>query len=113
MTTREEVIAYCKQFKHAYEDYPFKDNNWTTMRRSDNQRVFAWIFERMGYIWVNVKADPEWRDVWRGTYRAVVPAFHLNKTHWNSLILDGTIPEQEIERMIDESYDLCGHKQNK
>ena len=50
--------------------------------------------------------DPEWRDLWRRTYEAVVPAYHQNKEHWNTVILDGSIPDDVIKRMIAESYDL-------
>ena len=63
-------------------------------------------YEREGYINLNVKADPQWRDFWRSTYASVIPGWHQNKDHWNTIILDGTVPEQEIQRMIAESYDL-------
>jgi O-6-methylguanine DNA methyltransferase len=53
-----------------------------------------------------VKADPEWRDFWRSAYASVLPGWHQNKEHWNTIILDGTIPDEEIKRMISESYDL-------
>lgn len=43
---------------------------------------------------------------WRNTYSSVIPAYHQNKEHWNSIILDGTIPDTDIKRMIAESYDL-------
>lgn len=71
-----------------------------------NKRAFAWTYEREGHIWVNVKVDPEWRDFWRNTYSSVIPAYHQNKEHWNSIILDETIPDTDIKRMIAESYDL-------
>ena len=76
------------------------------MRHKKNQKVFAWIFEKEDHIWVNVKCDPEWRDFWRSAYASVVPAYHLNKTHWNSVILDGTVQNNDIRRMIEESYHL-------
>lgn len=44
--------------------------------------------------------------VWRETYDSVVPAFHMNKKYWNSIILDGSVPDEDIKRMIGESYDL-------
>lgn len=106
MHTREEVIRYCKSLGQVYEDYPFKDSNWTLMRHEANKKTFAFIFERDGYIWVNVKCNPEWILVWRETYDSVMPAYHLNKKHWNSIILDGTVPDGEIKRMIGESFDL-------
>lgn len=108
MTTRKEAIAFCLTFPHTYEDYPFHDPNWTCMRIRTTGRIFAWIYERQEQIWVNVKCDPQWRDLWRKTYASVVPAYHMNKEHWNSLILDGTVPEKDIRWMIAESYDLCG-----
>lgn len=40
----------------------------------------------------NIKVDPEWRDVWRSLYPAVQPGYHQNKAHWNTVILDGTVP---------------------
>lgn len=112
MTQRKEVIEYCAAFPNIYEDYPFHDPNWCVMRHKKNRKVFAWIFEKDGYIWVNVKCDPQWRQFWRETYASVVPAYHLNKEHWNSLILDGTIPQEDICRMIQESYDLTLGKRN-
>ena len=62
--------------------------------------------KRVGYINLNVKVNPEWRDFWRSAYESVTAGYHLNKEHWNTIILDGTIPEEEIKRMIAESYDL-------
>lgn len=85
------------------EDYPFHDDNWCPMR---HKKAFAVIYERHGGIWINVKCDPEWREFWRNAFASVVPAYHMNKTHWNSIILDESIPEKDVERMIGESYDL-------
>lgn len=106
MRTRQQVISFCQTLPGAYEDYPFDDSNWTVMRHRANHRVFAWIFEREGCIWVNVKATPEWGDFWRRTFDAVVPAYHLNKRHWVSVILNGTIPQAEVQKLICESYEL-------
>lgn len=110
MTKRQEVIAHCLTYPDVYEDYPFHDSNWCVIRHRKSRRVFAWIFEKEEKIWVNVKCDPQWRDFWREAFPSVIPAYHLNKTHWNSVILDGSIPEKEIKRMIAESYDLTGRR---
>lgn len=106
MFTKEEAIRYCKSLPGTYEDYPFHDANWAVMRIKKNKKSFAFIYERNEHIWINIKCDPEWILLWRETYEAVVPAYHMNKKYWNSLILDGSIPEKEIRRMIGESYDL-------
>ena len=106
MKTREEILKYALTFPDTYQDTPFHDPHWVLVRYRKNKRAFAWTYERNGHIWVNVKVDPEWRDFWRDAYPSVVPAYHQNKEHWNSLILDGTIPKKVIKQMIAESYAL-------
>ncbi|RND01192.1 MmcQ/YjbR family DNA-binding protein [Lysinibacillus halotolerans] len=110
MKTRKEAVDYCLKLGNTYEDYPFRDKNWTLMRHKENKKVFAWIFEKEEHIWVNVKCEHGMLELWRQVYESVVPAFHLNKDHWNSIILDGTIPNEEIYKMIKESYHLTKTK---
>lgn len=110
MKTRQEAINYCLSLGHAYEDTPFRDKNWTVVRHVKNNKVFAWIFEKAGHIWINVKCEPGALEFWRQAYASVVPAFHLNKDHWNSIILDGTVPEEEVHEMISQSYVLTKQK---
>ena len=106
MKTREEILAYGLTFADTYVDTPFSDTNWQLVRVKQSKKAFLWIYEKDGFLNLNVKADPEWRDFWRSTYASVIPGWHQNKDHWNTIILDGTVPEQEIQRMIAESYDL-------
>ena len=110
---KKEMISYCLTYQDVYEDYPFHDPNWCVIRHKKNRHVFAWIFEKDENIWVNLKCNSEWRDVLREAYHAVRPAYHLNKTHWNSVILDGTIPDEEIKKMVTESYELTKKKEKK
>lgn len=106
MTTREEVLKYGMTLGEVYTDTPFHDDNWVLLRYRKNKKAFAWTYERNGAMWVNVKVDPQWRDFWRHTYAAVLPGYHQSKEHWNSIRLDGTIPDEDVKRMIAESYDL-------
>ncbi|MDE6568800.1 MAG: MmcQ/YjbR family DNA-binding protein [Lachnospiraceae bacterium] len=106
MQSREEVLQYGLTFPDTYQDAPFRDNNWQLVRVRRNRKAFLWTYERNGYLCINIKVDPEWRDFWRDKYDSVLPGYHQNKEHWNTVILDGTVPEQEIKRMIAESYDL-------
>ncbi len=110
MTERKEVLQYGMTLPDTYTDSPFHDQNWVLLRHKKNKRVFAGTYEREGKIWVNVKVDPEWRDFWRNAYAAVVPGYHQNKQHWNSIILDGSIPDEVVKQMIAESYDLIVKK---
>ena len=106
MTTREEALAYGLSFPDTYQQAPFHDPNWQLVRVKGSKKAFLWTYERDGYINLNVKVDPEWRDFWRSAFDAVIPGWHQNKEHWNTIILDGSIPDQDVKRMIAESYDL-------
>ncbi len=106
MRTRKEALEYGLTFPYTYNESPFHDPNWQLVRIYGSKKAFLWIYERNGYINLNVKVDPAWRDFWRDTYDAVIPAYHQNKEHWNTIILDGSIADEDIRRMIAESYDI-------
>ena len=106
MKTQEEVLAYGLSFTDTYLDTPFHDRNWKLVRMKKSKKAFLWTYEKDGFLNLNVKADPEWRDFWRSAYEAVIPGYHQNKEHWNTIILNGSIPDKDVKRMIAESYDL-------
>ena len=106
MKTREEILAYGLTFADTYVDTPFSDTNWQLVRVKQSKKAFLWTYEKDGFLNLKVKADPEWRDFWRSTYESVIPGYHQNKEHWNTIILDGSIPDEDVKRMIAESYDL-------
>ena len=113
MTTREEALSYGLSFPETYQDAPFHDPNWQLVRFKGNDKAFLWTYERDGYVNLNVKVRPEDRDFWRSIYKSVIPGYHQNKEHWNTIILDGSIPEDDIKRMIAESYDLVSDSPTK
>ncbi|WP_027208658.1 methylated-DNA--[protein]-cysteine S-methyltransferase [Butyrivibrio hungatei] len=106
MKTREEALNYGLSFPDTYREAPFRDTNWQLVRVKKSKKAFLWTYEKDGYININLKVDPQWRDLWRKTYKSVLPAYHQNKEHWNTIVLDGSIPDDVIKRMIAESYDL-------
>ena len=106
MTTREEALEYGLSFPGTYREAPFHDPNWQLVRVEGSKRAFLWTYERNGHMNLNVKVKPEWRDFWRRAYPSVIPGWHQNKEHWNTIILDGSIPDEDVKRMIAESYDL-------
>ena len=106
MRTRQKVIDFCLSLNDTYEDYPFHDFNWTIMRHKGNQKMFAAIYEHLGNIWVNVKCDPNLTYMWRSTYDAVVPAYHMNKEHWNTIIISKKVDENLVKGLIEQSYNL-------
>ena len=62
---------------------------------------------------VNLKCDPDEAIMLRSRFESVIPGYHMNKTHWNTVILDGSVPKDEIEVMIENSYDLVVDKLKK
>ena len=106
MKAREEAINYGLSFPDTYMEAPFHDPDWQLIRVSGSKKAFLWIYERNGYINLNVKVRPEWRDFWRDAYEAVTAGYHQSKEHWNTVILDGTSPDEVVKQMIAESYDL-------
>ena len=106
MKTREEVLSFGLSFPDTYQDSPFNDINWQLVRVKSSGKAFLWTYERNGYININVKAAPQWGDFWRSTYTSVIPGYHQNKRHWITIILDGTVPDEDIRKMISESYAL-------
>lgn len=106
MTSREEALKYGLSFENTYQDAPFHDPNWQLVRYTPNKKAFLWSYEKDGQIWLNLKVKPEMRDFWRSAFESVIPGYHQNKEHWNTVILDGSIPDKDIKLMIAESYDL-------
>lgn len=106
MMTREEILCFGMSFPATYTEAPFRDTNWQLVRVKGSKKVFLWTYMREGYLNINIKVNPEWRDFWRNAYESVIPGWHQNKEHWNTVIIDGTIPDDDIKRMISESYEI-------
>ena len=113
MKTREEALQYGLSFPNTYKDAPFHDENWQLIRYKGNKKAFLWTYEREGYINLNVKVDPVKAYFWRRMYGSVIPGYHQNKDNWNTIILDGSIPDKDIKMMIAESYDLVSDSPTK
>ncbi|MDR3644945.1 MAG: MmcQ/YjbR family DNA-binding protein, partial [Clostridia bacterium] len=104
MLDKKAVVEYCLTFAGAYEDYPF-DDKWAAMRAA-SRKCFAFIYERGGVCCLNLKCEPVRADFLRHVYRAVTPAYHMNKEHWNTVALDGSVPDDEVFSMIGHSFAL-------
>ncbi len=106
MKTRKEALEFGLSFPDSYKDAPFREQNWQLVRYKGNKKAFLWTYEKDGYINLNVKVDPEKAFFWREMYESVIPGYHQNKDHWNTIILDGSVPDSDIKIMIEESYYL-------
>ena len=105
MLTIEELAIYCLNKKAAEKTFPFGPD---TVVYKVMGKMFALHSsnEPVDSPSVNLKCDPDWSIMLRQHYTAVAPGYHMNKKHWNTVTLDGTIPGDEIREMIDHSYTL-------
>lgn len=96
--------AYLLSKPESWEDYPFGPE--TAVIKILNKMFATYSFNADNRWHMNLKCDPNEALALRDVFEAVIPGYHMNKKHWNTVILDGSIPQGEIERMIDRSYGL-------
>lgn len=118
---RQKVLEWVKSQYGTEPDYPWKDNN-AVLRHGENNKWYAVILEvsgdRLGLSGggtvdvINVKCEPMLIGSLR-TQPGFLPAYHMNKEKWISILLDGTAPEEEIKSLISMSYELTRLKKKK
>jgi predicted DNA-binding protein (MmcQ/YjbR family) len=99
----EAIRIYCLDKKAVTESFPFGEN---TLVFKVLGKVFLLLALDRRPLQFNVKCDPERAEELREQYASVIPAFHMNKKHWNTIILDGYINSRLIREWIDDSYML-------
>ena len=99
----KNLKLYLRNKMGSTEDYPFGPD---TLVYKVGGKMFALFGEEDNPIRLNLKCDPNEAIILRDMFESVIPGYHMNKEHWNTVILDGSIPEEEIRKMIDESYRL-------
>jgi predicted DNA-binding protein (MmcQ/YjbR family) len=102
--TRQELRDYCLAKRGVTEEFPF-GVEFAVHKVMNKMFSLVPILPDDDHL-IIVKCDPTWAVLLRQTYPAVQPAYHFNKTHWNQITMDGTVPHEEICEMIDHSYDL-------
>lgn len=104
---REEIIKYCLELPNAYEDYPFPGDPFSvTMKHGNNQKWFALLMKVKEKLYLNVKTNPDYSDVLRNTYEYIIPAYHMNKEHWNTIVIGEHCDEALVKELINISYEL-------
>ncbi len=98
----EEYREYCLSKRGVTEDFPF-DN--VTLVFKVAGKMFA-LADIEGFTSVNLKCDPERAIELRETYSAVQPGYHMSKKHWNTVSIEGDVPDALFFELIDHSYDL-------
>lgn len=100
-----QVIEYCLTKPGAIHDYKAE---WQADRVCISGKMFALLSELNGRPIVSLKSEPDRADVLRQAYKDIIPGYYLNKRLWNTLFLDGELPESLILESIDHSYRLVG-----
>ena len=108
MTTHKEIEEYILSMPNARLDYPFGED---VAVYKVGEHMFALIAEGKEPVNVSLKCDPQLAAVLREKYDTVMPGYHLNKKHWNTLVLSGELPWEEVQALVRHSYDLvvAGH----
>jgi len=108
--TKKELIDCCLAYPAVYEDYPF-DETTALIRHSGNKKVFALVDYLYGRLQITLKCDPFKADFLRQIHKNIIPGYHMNKEHWNTVYMDeGDISYDELSDMIQHSYDLTKPK---
>lgn len=100
----KEVEDYILQFENSRLDYPFGEG--VAVYKVDD-KMFALIQEGSNPLRLSLKCDPQLSEVLRARYETVMPGYHLNKKHWNTILLTGQLPWEEVKDLIRHSYDLA------
>ena len=109
--TKEDYIDFCKNIIGATVDHPFNDDFKSFVaRHNDTKKWFALIMELNGKDIVNLKCEPIQADFYRKVYQSVIPAYHMNKIHWNTVYLQGDTPDEIIKQMTMDSFYLTDKK---
>ncbi len=98
----QELLEYCSNKKGSEETFPFNDE---TLVLKVGGKMYALIPLEKQPLSISLKADPEWSEELREQHPQITGAYHMNKTHWNSVETQGLQPKL-IYKMIDHSYDL-------
>ncbi|HSX31214.1 MAG TPA: MmcQ/YjbR family DNA-binding protein [Candidatus Saccharimonadales bacterium] len=103
MMDHKTVEDYILSMPNAVLDYPFGEEV-AVYKVSD--KMFALISEDKEPVNLSLKCDPQLAEVLREKYTTVMPGYHLNKKHWNTLVLSGELPWDEVQALIQHSYQL-------
>lgn len=105
-----DVKKYLLNKPEAVEDFPFGPEVAVYKIRD---KIFALIGVKNNETHINLKCDPAEAEQLRMVFDAVLPGYHMNKKHWNTVIINSSLPDSEVQRMIDNSYALIVKKLGK
>ena len=107
MLDHKTAEEYLLSMPNAKLDYPFGEE---VAVYKANDKMFALIREKKIPVQLSLKCDPLLAETLRAKYDTVMPGYHLNKKHWNTIVLTGQLPWEEVQGLVRLSYDLVTSK---
>jgi predicted DNA-binding protein (MmcQ/YjbR family) len=107
MMTHKEIEEMVTSQPGVVLDYPFGETTAVYKIGSTEGKMFALIAEGSKPVRLSLKCDPQLAEILREKYETVVPGYHLNKKHWNTILCTGQVPEDELRDLIRHSYELA------
>jgi len=105
--TQAELNAILLDYPGAWLDYPFGEEAAVyKVGEGKDAKMFAIISEGSKPVRISLKCDPQLAEILREKYETVLPGYHLNKKHWNTIICSGQVPDDELKDLIRLSYNL-------
>jgi len=104
LNSHKAVEEFILSMPNSKLDYPFDET--TAVYKTANDKMFALIAEGSDPLRISLKADPTLSQTLREKYETVLPGYHLNKKHWNTIILTGQLSDDEIKDLIRHSFEL-------
>lgn len=107
--THKELEQYLLEFPNTWLDFPFGEGTSVYKmghKETGEGKLFAIIADGTDPLRVSLKCDPILAETLRAKYETIVPGYHLNKKHWNTIICTGQVPEDEIKDFARLSYNL-------
>jgi predicted DNA-binding protein (MmcQ/YjbR family) len=98
-----DLHEHCLSFPGSAETFPFGPEA-SVFKVEGKMFALSRLVQRP--LRVNLKCEPVLAEQLREAHRAVIPGYHMNKRHWNTVIIDGSLPDPMIKEMIEDSYDL-------
>ena len=99
----EELREYALSLKDFWEGFPFGED---TLVFKTDKKIFLLASLSVAPLQFNVKCNPERAVELREQFSCILPGYHMNKKHWNTVVIDGSIPQKLLKEMIDDSYEL-------
>lgn len=106
----ETLTRYIKSKPFTIETFPFGDDVHVFKVKNKMFALVSWRNEKM---MMNLKCDPDEAIILRDIFPSITPGYHMNKKHWISVYFDGSVPKGEVERLIDNSFELVVKSLNK